>query len=119
MQHLQTRTNGSLLQKDSKYAHPPSETVPGKRQGNLVSGLASDIACSSLYGSHALPSHLLLWQALSSNKPPIILQPNKFENNDVLVAIISAILISRVIMAMLLVSMLKYKQETLLFVSVM
>jgi hypothetical protein len=59
-----------------------------------------------------------LWQTPSSNKPPTILQTNKFENNDVLVAIASAVLIGRGIMAMLSVSMLKYQQKMLLFVSV-
>jgi hypothetical protein len=59
-----------------------------------------------------------LWQTPSSDKPPTIVQTNKLENNDVLVTIVSAVLISRGIMAMLLVSMLKYQQEMLLFVSV-
>jgi hypothetical protein len=52
------------------------------------------------------------------NKPPDILQPKKFEDNDVLVAIVCAILISQVAMEMMLVSMLKYQQKTLFFMSI-
>jgi hypothetical protein len=47
------------------------------------------------------------------DKPPIILQPNKVEDNDVHVTIVCAVSISRVVMAMSLVSMLNCQQELL------
>jgi hypothetical protein len=61
-----------------------------------------------------LPSRLLLWQTPSDHSPT-----QQVQDNDVLDAIVSAALISQIFMAMSLVSMLKYQQETLLFVSVL
>ncbi len=102
---------------------PPSETVPGASHIVMCIRIWYQVwHWTFLLPLHTVPmhclSHLLLWQIPSSDKPLIILQPNKFKNNDVLFTIICAVLISQVVMAMSLVSMLKYQQEALLFMSV-